>query len=272
MLQVSQLFIYPIKSLGGIELQSTNVTDRGLEYDRRWMLVDANNRFLSQREFGQMALIKTSITDDGIAVYHAHYPDNGIVIPFEPQSAESGYFTIWDDTCYGKYVSDAIDEWFSSTLKATCRLVYMPDETLRETDRKQHSATNITSLSDGFPFLLLGEATLDQLNEKLEIKIPINRFRPNIVFRGGEAHNEDIMAHIKIGDIDFYGVKLCARCNVITIDQETAIQGKEPTRTLAGYRALNNKIHFGQNLVHKGEGSISVGDQITVLKLKEHLI
>jgi uncharacterized protein YcbX len=272
MLQVSQLFVYPIKSLGGIELKSAKVTDRGLEHDRRWMLVDANNRFLSQREFSQMALLKTAISSEGIAVRHAHYPEEGIVVPFVPQIDEVGSFTIWDDIVKGRYVSREADDWFSGMLRTPCRLVYMPDETLRETGRKEHSATNITSLSDAYPFLLLGNATMDYLNEQLDTAVPVNRFRPNIVFSGGKAHDEDIMAHIRIGSIHFYGVKLCARCNVITIDQETTRQGKEPTRTLAKYRAMNNQIYFGQNLVHKGEGHISVGDQITVLKLKEALI
>jgi uncharacterized protein YcbX len=272
MLQVSQLFVYPIKSLGGIELKMAMVTDRGFEHDRRWMLVDDKNRFLSQREFSQMALLKTAITTEGIAVRHAHYPDEGIVVPFMPQTDEVGSFTIWDDTVEGQYVNREVDEWFSEMLQTHCRLVYMPDATHRETGRKEHSATNITSLVDAYPFLLLGNSTLDHLNEQLDTAVPVNRFRANIVFSGGEAHDEDTMAHIKIGSIDFYGVKLCARCNVITIDQETSRQGKEPTRTLAKYRAKNNKIYFGQNLVHKGEGRISVGDQITVLKLKEHLI
>ncbi len=272
MLQVSRLFIYPIKSLAGIELTKARVTDRGLEHDRRWMLVDSNNRFLSQREFGQMALIKTAITDDGIAVHHAHHPNKGIVIPFVPQVNERDNFTVWDDTVSGQYVSHEVDRWFSETLQTNCRLVYMPDDSLRETGRKQHHATNITSLSDGYPFLLLGEATVAHLNGKLDIGVPVNRFRANIVFSGGEPHDEDIMAHIKIGGIDFYGVKLCGRCKVISIDQETAVQGKEPTRTLARYRALNNMIYFGQNLLHKGEGSISVGYTIELIKLKEPML
>ncbi|MBW4889313.1 MOSC domain-containing protein [Mucilaginibacter sp. HMF5004] len=272
MLQVSELFVYPIKSLGGIGLRSARVTDRGLEHDRRWMLVDSNNRFLSQREFSQMALLRTAITTEGIAVRHINYPEEGIVIPFIPQIDEAGEFTVWDDTVRGRYVSHEADVWFSDMLGTICRLVYMPDETMRETGRQEPSATNITSLSDAYPFLLLGEATLGHLNEQLDTAVPVNRFRANIIFSGGQPHDEDTMAHIKIGDIDFYGVKLCARCNVITIDQDTTHQSKEPTRTLARYRALNNKIYFGQNLLHTGEGSISVGDKITIVALKEALI
>jgi len=269
MLQVSRLFIYPIKSLGGIEVASARVTDRGFEHDRRWMLVDANNRFLSQREFGQMALIRTGITGEGIEVEHIHHPGKGITIPFKPQSGEDGNFTVWDDTCYGQYVSDEADEWFSEMLRTTCRLVYMPDHSRRLVEEKYRVDDEITSFSDAYPFLMLGEATVRHLNSKLGTQLSMNRFRPNIVFTGSDAHFEDAMAHIQIGGIDFYGVKLCARCNIITIDQDTAEQSKEPTRTLATYRAKNNKIYFGQNLLHKGEGTIHVGNPITVLQTKE---
>ena len=269
MLQVSRLFIYPIKSLAGIEVVSAKVTDRGFEHDRRWMLVDANNRFLSQREYSQMALIKTAITEAGIAVYHVQHHDKGIDIPFIPTTGKTGMFTIWDDTCPGQYVSNEADDWFSETLGTTCRLVYMPDDSQRFVEEKYRMDDEVTSFSDAYPFLILGESTLGYLNSKLDVELPLNRFRPNIVFSGSEAHLEDSMAHIRISGIDFFGVKLCARCNILTIDQDTAIQSKEPTRTLATYRAKNNKIYFGQNLLHRGEGIVHVCDPIEVLATKE---
>lgn len=270
MLRVSQLFIYPIKSLGGIELASAQVTDRGLLYDRRWMLVDHNNRFLSQRELPQMALIRVSIQPNGLLVTHLVSQDN-ILIPFEPQTSQMGEFTIWDDTCTGQYVSAGADEWFSAILNTACRLVYMPNESYREVDTKYVPQGRITSFSDAYPFLLLGQSSLDDLNSRLAIQLPINRFRPNIVFTGGQPYQEDTMAHFKIGSIDFNGSKLCARCNVPTIDQDTALAAKEPTRTLAQYRKRNNNVYLGQNLVHTGTGCINVGDIIEVLEVKEML-
>jgi uncharacterized protein YcbX len=262
MLRVSQLFVYPIKSLGGIELSSAQITDRGLLYDRRWMLVDANNRFISQREFSQMALLRIAITTDGLLVKHLLLGDE-ILIPFQPQTEQKGGFAIWDD------VSSEADEWFSKMLNTRCRLVYMPDSSHRIVDPEYVPQTKITSFSDGYPFLLLGQSSLNDLNNRLEKNIPMNRFRPNIVFTGADAFHEDELAHIQINGIDFYGSKLCARCNIPTIDQDTAISAKEPTRTLARYRARNNKIYFGQNLVHTGEGIISIGDIIHVLAIKE---
>jgi uncharacterized protein len=268
MLRISQLFIYPVKSLGGIELSSAQVTDRGFKYDRRWMLVDENHRFLSQREFAEMALLKVSITADGLLVKHAHYPDSEITVPFMPQSAQTGRFIIWDDMVTGQYVSDAVDHWFSKMLNIKCRLVYMPDDTYRQVNPK-YAADKINSLSDAYPFMMVGQSSLDDLNSRLAEKIPVNRFRPNMVFTGGNAFDEDIMGQIKINGIDFYGVKLCARCPIPTIDQDTIAKSKEPTKTLLTYRRRNNDVYFGQNFVHQGSGTISVGDAITVLEIKE---
>jgi uncharacterized protein YcbX len=272
MLRVSQLFIYPIKSLGGVELSSAQVTDRGLEHDRRWMLVDSNNRFLSQREFAGMALLKVHIATNGILVTHA-LTQQQIHIPFKPQTQQMGEFTIWDDTCTGQYVGEVYDKWFSGILKTHCRLVYMPDESLRavDPDAVYVPEGKITSFSDAYPFLIIGQSSLDDLNRRLEVQIPMNRFRPNIVFTGAVPYAEDTMSQFTIGDISFTGSKLCARCNIPTIDQDTAVAAKEPTRTLAQYRRRKNKVYLGQNLVHTGQGIIHVGDVIQVLEVKEML-
>jgi uncharacterized protein YcbX len=266
MLQVSQLYIYPVKSLGGIALDSAIVTDRGFQYDRRWMLVDHNNMFISQREVHQMALLKLTITDNGIQVNHS-VKNEFYTIPFEPTKNEVAEVTIWDDTCAGQFVSDEADEWFSKMLEIQCRLVYMPDDSHRITDQRYTSEDSITSFSDAYPFLLIGQASLDDLNSRLNESLSMSRFRPNIVFIGGGPYEEDMMHTFTIGNITFHGVKLCARCVMTTIDQETATAGKEPLKTLARYRFKNNKIMFGQNLAHKGLGEIRIGDQLEVLKL-----
>jgi uncharacterized protein YcbX len=266
MLKISQLYIYPVKSLGGIAVDKARVTDRGFEYDRRWMLVDHNNRFISQREAQQMALISVEIHEQGLKVTYS--PKNSsFIIPFVSQMNEFADVTIWDDTCVGQFVSDEVDKWFTDMLGIKCRLVYMPDETQRITDQLYAPGNNITSFSDAYPFLIIGEASLDDLNSRLEQPLPMNRFRPNIVFTGGEPFAEDLMHTILIGNIKFYGVKLCARCPIVTINQETASQGKEPLKTLARYRFKNNKVLFGQNLVHDGLGEISIGDKLELLKL-----
>jgi uncharacterized protein YcbX len=266
MLRISQLYIYPVKSLGGIALDKATVTDRGFQYDRRWMLVDRNNLFISQREVHQMALLKLKITDNGIRVNHS-VKNESYTIPFEPAKNEFADVTIWDDTCTGQFVSDEADEWFSKMLGMQCRLVYMVDDSHRITDQRYTAEDSITSFSDAYPFLMIGQSSLDDLNSRLNESLPMNRFRPNIVFTGGGPYEEDMMHTFTIGNITFYGVKLCARCVMTTIDQENAIAGKEPLKTLARYRLKNKKIMFGQNLSHKGLGEIRVEEQLEVLKL-----
>jgi len=263
MLRVSELYIYPIKSLGGIALSSAEVTDKGFKYDRRWLLIDENNRFLSQRELPAMALLKVIITTNGLLVTHSPTSDN-ILIPFAPQTSGNCSITIWDDICTAVYVSDIADKWFTEKLGVKCRLVYMQEDYKRQVDEKYAPEGFVTSFSDAYPFLIIGQASLDDLNTRLTDKLPINRFRPNIVFTGGKAYEEDIIDHFIINNINFHGVKLSARCILTTIDQITIAKTKEPLKTLAKYRRRGNDVFFGQNLIHTGSGFISVGDEISV--------
>jgi len=268
MLKVSELFIYPVKSLSGIPVSSAVVTERGFEYDRRWMLIDENNRFITQREFSSLALLQTQITDKGLVVEHKQN-HSSLIIPFQPQTNSFINVHVWSDSCKAQPVSDLADKWFSDILSFSCRLVFMPDETRRRVDTRYAHNKEITSLSDGFPFLLIGQSSMNDLNNRLKEKLSVIRFRPNIVFTGGEPYEEDRMEHFVVNNIHFYGVKLCARCTIPTVDPETAERGKEPSKTLATYRMQRNKIYFGQNLLHTGEGVISVGDKIEIVKKSE---
>jgi uncharacterized protein YcbX len=264
MFKISELYIYPIKSLGGIKLDKATITDRGFQYDRRWMLIDENNRFISQRECAKLALLKTHISDDFLTVTNT-LNNTSIKIALVPVKKEVIQVIIWDDVCTGQLIDEDIDAWFTGVLGMPARLVYMPDSTERFTEAAYAPADSITSFSDAYPFLIIGQSSLDDLNKRLNEPLSINRFRPNIVFTGGEPYYEDTMHNLTINNITFNGVKLCARCNVITINQDDASISKEPTKTLASYRKKNNKIYFGQNLVHSGIGTISVGDNLTVL-------
>jgi len=267
MLQVSELYIYPIKSLAGIPVKKALVTSRGFEHDRRWLLVDENNCFITQREHYQMALLQVAIEDKGLRTTHK-VSRKSLFIPFyvPGHEYEQAMVKIWDDTCAAEFVSAEADKWFTEILGIKCRLVYMPDSTLRIVDQKYAHEDSITSFADAYPFLLIGQASLDDLNSRLTEELPMNRFRPSIVFTGGEPFDEDLYGHFTINGIDFYGVKLCARCVMTTVNQDTAIKGKEPLKTLAKYRFKNNKILFGQNLIHEGAGEISVGDELVVLQ------
>jgi uncharacterized protein YcbX len=264
-LQISELYIYPIKSLAGIAVKEATVSATGFEYDRRWMLVDENNRFISQREVPQLALLHVTIERTGLRVTHKIKRDS-IAIPFTSSGIEVAV-SIWDDTCTGEYVIKEIDDWFTAILGLKCRLVYMPDTSKRLVDQRYAPGNSITSFSDAYPFLIIGQASLDDLNSRLEEALPMNRFRPNIVFTGGKPYEEDLIAHFKIGEVNFYGVKLCDRCVITTIDQNSLSKGKEPLKTLSEYRRKNNKILFGQNLVHEGDGVITVGDCLQIIRM-----
>ncbi|MGL6267297.1 MAG: MOSC domain-containing protein [Chitinophagaceae bacterium] len=262
MLQISNLFIYPIKSLGGIELQKAKLTDRGLEHDRRWLLVDDNNKFLTQRTFPEMSLLKTSIRENKLIVFIKDSEEDSLTLDLVPISGEKIQVDIWDDSCEAHQIDQKADKWFSQKLNRNVKLVYMPDSSRRQVDSAYALQNDITSFSDGYPILMIGQSSLDDLNIRLDEPVPMNRFRPNIVFTGGFPYQEDELKHFKINELAFFGVKPCGRCVMTTIDQDTAIVSKEPLKTLSTYRGSNNKVNFGQNILHTGFGSIQVGDEI----------
>ena len=211
-----------------------------------------------------MALLQVELMQDGLKVHHKQDINSMVIVPAVHETNETSTVKIWSNECEAQFVSKSIDAWFSQMLSHECRLVYMPDSTRRNVD-EDHSLNNeITSFSDSHPILIIGQSSLDDLNSRLSDPLSINRFRPNIVFTGGEAFEEDVMEHFTINNINFYGMKLCARCMITTIDQDSGEAAKEPLKTLSTYRMRNNNVYFGQNLLHHGKGTISVGDTIEV--------
>ena len=208
--------------MGGFAVESSFVSERGLQHDRRFMLIDENNRFLTQREYPQMALLQTAIEKDHLLVFEKKSPQEKLVLPLHPKpSSQNTTVKIWDDDCEAQLVSEEVDQWFSKKLQKNCRLVFMPDSTERKVDKKYASNDEIVSFADGYPILTIGQASLDDLNSRLAETLPASRFRPNIVFTGGTPFQEDKMEHFKINELDFFGVKPSARCVVTTINQET---------------------------------------------------
>lgn len=271
MLSISHLYVYPIKSLGGFEISSAKLTDRGFEHDLRWMLVDEQHQFLTQRDFPQMALLRTAIQANELTVYEKGNEMDKIHVNLYPTGSNMIRVQVWDDMCEAIELSDEVDQWFSQKLNRVCKLVYMPDDSKRKVDADYAKADELTGFSDAFPVLMIGQASLDDLNSRLETPVPMNRFRPNIVFTGGSPFEEDTMKHFQINGIDLYAVKPCARCVVTTTDQETGIIAKEPLKTLSTYRTGNNKVYFGQNILYKNEGMMKVGDELKVVQRKESL-
>ena len=266
MYTLTEIWVYPIKSLGGISLSSAKAEARGLQHDRRWMLVDEDGRFVSQREIPEMALLRTAIEGAELRVFHKDKPLDTLCLPLEKTAADMEHVkvTIWDDQCMASLLPKPVNDWFSVCLGQALRLVQMPESTRRWADGRYAPQGQHVSFADGYPFLLVGQASLDDLNARLGLPLPINRFRPNFVFTGGKAFEEDSWADFQIGDVHFRGVKPCARCIIPTTDQETALRAAEPLKTLNTFRKFEQKILFGQNVVWMGEGdaTVSVGDQL----------
>jgi uncharacterized protein YcbX len=272
MLQLSEIWVYPVKSLGGIQLQESKVTDRGLELDRRWLLVDDSGRFLTQREYPELALFKPEIVGEFLKITHSVLLE-WIQIPLRPVflDVDKIKVTVWDDTIDAFEVSATINDWFTKLLGFSTRLVYMPEESERKLDPNYAiTGAENNSFSDAYPFLIIGQSSLDDLNSRLEIPVQVNRFRPNFVFTNGDAFEEDTWREFSIGDVSFVGVKPCDRCVMTTVDQEKGIvSGKDPLKTLAKYRNFGNKVLFGQNVIGLGLGNVSVGDGVSVLSFNK---
>lgn len=259
---ISQLFIYPIKSLGGIELTTSDITERGLRYDRRWLLADADYQFITQRQHTQLAFFSTKITANGLTVTNRQ---NGstVQVPFVPQTNEIHHVSVWNDTIEAIRVSPKIDAWFSEQLGFSCSLFYQPDHSVRLIDPDYAiTGKEQTSFADGYPILIISQESLDELNSKSTEYMEMRRFRPNIVIAGGKPFQEDLLKKFTVGTTILYGVKPCARCVLTTIHPETSVKGVEPLKTLADFRKKGNKILFGLNVVVHQTGKVSVGDEI----------
>ncbi|WP_439489271.1 MOSC domain-containing protein [Algoriphagus sp.] len=262
-LSIQSLYVYPIKSLAGVSLSQAKVEEQGFELDRRWMLVDEEGRFLSQRTLAGMATIKVEIGDHSLDVFVSSRPEDRIRVPLHAVGEEISV-KVWDDEILARLVDPQIDAWFSQKLGVNARLVYMFSPKARKVDPRYAVNDESVSFADGMPYLIIGEESLNDLNSRLEFPVSMDRFRPNIVFSGGTPFQEDSFQRIKIGEIDFQLVKPCARCVMITVDQQSGSKGKEPLKTLATYRTKNKKIYFGQNMVALSSGKLRVGDLIQV--------
>lgn len=260
-LVLTEIWVYPIKSLGGVRVDRWQVRPKGLAYDRRWMLVDAEGKFMTQRVYPVMALFKVRFEEGGLMVTHG---DQSLDIPFGLSEGAGERVVIWDDTVEAREVSRRHSAWFSALLGMECRLVFFPEENARPVDPLYSVQDEHVGLADAYPLLIIGQGSLDDLNTRLDEPVPMNRFRPNLVFTGGDAFEEDTWREFTVGNNRFVAVKPCARCVLTTVNQLTAERGAEPLRTLATYRKRDNKIYFGQNLVSLDAEEISTGMPVTV--------
>lgn len=269
---IQEIRLYPIKSLGGVSVPSAIVEEKGFRYDRRYMLITPTGQFITQRSCHQMALIDVALTDTSIRVWHRHFPDDVLVLPLDPASEATPNpspipVSIWDSHHVPAMpLNPGADFWFSQVLGLECRLVFMPESTRRAIDKTYARHDEAVSFADGYPYLVISQASLNDLNNRLPEPITMSRFRPNLIVDDCPPFDEDTWLDFQISHIPFYGPKPCARCVLTTIDPATGQPGKEPLRTLTHYRNRNNKILFGQNAIARGTGVLHVGDSINVVE------
>lgn len=262
-ISVTQLFIYPVKSLAGIQLEKSEVDSMGLQYDRRWMVVSPEGVFITQRTVPKMTLINTSL-DDGQLTLSTEGKKSHKVALITPAS-EKMDVVVWKDSLRASKVGDTTDAWLSDALGITCHLVYIEDDVVRQCDLDFSDEGERTGFADGFPILVVSEESLIDLNQRLDAPVDMRRFRPNIVIAGCEAFAEDNLSNFSIGSLPMKAVKICSRCPIPMVDPDLGARtGQEPIATLSTYRKWDGNIFFGMNVIQQQQGVISVGDSLEV--------
>ncbi|QOG02599.1 MOSC domain-containing protein [Flavobacterium sp. MDT1-60] len=258
---VKEIYIYPIKSLAGISCKNAKAEEMGFENDRRWMLLDAENQMITQREYPVMSQFYPQIADGKISI---SFKDQKHEFSTTENLDNPIQVNVWDDKSEVVEVNKSTSKWFSDQLGFKCKLVKI----IKNGDRKHESSrlkeTFNVSLADGYPYLLIGTESLEFLNNKLTEKITIKRFRPNIVISTQKEHEEDGFDTFKIGEVQFKNVKPCGRCIMVNNDPQKGIVKKEPLKTLSKYRNVNNSVLFGTNIVSLNSGIITVGDEVVL--------
>jgi len=258
-MRISSINIYPIKGMGGISLTQCQTEQQGFQYDRRWMLVTPDGTFISQRTHKALVHCHLSINETHIHVDHL---GNNIDIPLNEVSEEAMEVSVFEHTMIAQIVNKKFDDWFSEQIGTVVRLVKVTAKTNRIKELIKGPKQTKVSFADGYPYLILGTASLEKLNSKLDAPILMNRFRANIIVDTTIAHEEDDWDIITIGAVQMQVIKPSARCEVITINQESGERGKEPLKTLATYRKQEQNVIFGANTISLRDGILRVGDEI----------
>jgi uncharacterized protein YcbX len=266
-LHVSSLAIYPVKSTAALALEQASVEPRGLALDRRWMVVDGQGGCLTGREQPALLRVTANPVERGL-VLEAPGRD---LLRIDEAHGDGGTIEVhlWGDTVTARRVDERADRWLAAALGVTCRLVYMGESAHRPVDPDHARAGDEVSFADGFPLLLVGEASLADLNARAPRRSSMRRFRPNVTVAGAEPYAEDGWRRLRIGGVEFEAPKPCDRCVMVTIDPDDGVPDadREPLRTLAGYRRdAAGGIFFGVNLIPRGTGTLRVGDPVEVLE------
>jgi uncharacterized protein len=261
---LSELHCYPVKSCRGIAAQSWQLDVTGLAHDRSFMVVTPDGTFLTQRELPALALVGTALTGRQLVITA---PRGEVAVDLDHTHGQQPLpVTVWDDTVGAFDQGDEAAALLADHLGISCRLVRMDARHPRLADPQYAPADTAVGFADGFPLLLIGAASLVELNARLPRPLPMNRFRPNLVVADSAPFAEDSWRRIRIGPIEMDVVKPCARCTIPTVEQTTGRRdGAEPLRTLGTYRRGSRGVLFGQNVVHRSQGPLTVGDPVEVL-------
>lgn len=261
---LAAIHIFPMKSCAPLPLAQARVQARGLEHDRRWLLVDENSTFITARKYPRMTLIRAVPSDDGLQLDAPDMPTMRVCIPDASRRTSA---VVWDDTVAPLMGDDESAAWLSRFLDRPCRLVYMDDTCERPVDPDRAQPGDLVSFADSHPITILSASAIDQLNAKLAQPIPAQRFRPNLLVDGVEPHAEDSWKRIRIGEVELDLLGPCTRCQFPTIDFNTGIPDPngEPIRTLTKYRRSPKGVIFSQNATPRRTGTIRIGDLVEVL-------
>jgi uncharacterized protein YcbX len=266
---VTGLRVYPVKSCAGIDVETASVATRGLTNDRRYMLVDENDRFLTQRQHAKMALIRIELDESGLTL-NAPAQEALRIADTERFEAQA-QVRIWRGSTDAAVAPARVNDWFASYMGFACRLVRMEEDHHRVVPHESAQFDDEVSFADGAPLLLASLSSLRDLNGRLAKPARIQQFRPNLVVDGAPAFAEDAWERIRIGSAEFEVAWPCARCVMITIDPETgqADHDGEPLRTLKTFRRVGRGVMFGQNVIPRRLGRVSVGDRVEILSLRK---
>jgi uncharacterized protein YcbX len=275
---VAGLYCYPVKSCRGIPLRTAEVGAKGIRHDRQWMVVNEEGLLVSQigvqrmaADVKSMCLIETAIDGDRLVLRAPGMPP--LALPLEGVEGEAVEAKVWMDSCPSVDQGDEAAGWLTAFLSrerpGEYRLVRMPEGEARRAGPilwKSATPEVPTAFANQYPFLVISQASLDDLNGRLPAPVGVDRFRPNIVISGCEPYAEDHVAGFRVGLIEFRGRSQCVRCAVITADQATGERGKEPLKTLATYRKHDRGVVFGRNFDYMGSGTLTVGDRVEILE------
>ncbi len=265
MITVAGIFVYPIKSCGGVALARAELDRLGLVGDRRLVVVDPQDEFITQREEPRLSLVEVSFLSGSLRAGHVaeqlRMRSSVGELALGPANGPRKRVKVWEDPC-DALVHPEGSAFLSAHLDRPCELVEIAPDAYRPAPAKYALPSDRVGFADAFPLLAISEASLEDLNRRLASPVPMDRFRPNLVIAGAAPFEEDQLGSFTVGEIGMRAVKPCSRCVITTVDQKTGRGGREPLRTLATYRKIGSKVMFGQNVLHDGPGTIRIGDPV----------